>query len=200
MIAGMIATVARWLTGARAHWRGCGPDSRLRIYFANHTSNLDFVLLWSALPRALRLHTRPVAARDYWRGGMIREFLARQVFNAVLIERHRVTRENNPLRPMLDALGAGESLIIFPEGTRHPDGQIDEFKPGLYHLAKTCPEVEFVPVFIENLNRVLPKGEILPVPILCSVNFGTPLALAPRETKGDFLARARTALVSLKPT
>ena len=199
MIARCLAGVARVLTGARARWRGCAPEFRQRVYFANHTSNLDFVLLWAALPTPLRRVTRPVAAQDYWRGGITREFLARRVFRAVLIERRQVTKENNPLAPMLESLRAGESLIIFPEGTRQPDGEVGNFKPGLFHLAKACPEVEFVPVFIENLNRVLPKGEIFPVPILCSVNFGTPLRLAEGEGKAAFLDRARAALLNLKP-
>ena len=199
MIAGCIAGFARLLTGARARWRGCGPETRQRVYFANHTSNLDFVLLWAALPSSLRKVTRPVAAQDYWRGGLLREFLARHVFRAVLIERRTVTKANNPLAPMLEALGAGDSLIIFPEGTRHSNACVGEFKPGLFHLAKASPSVQFVPVYIENLNRVLPKGEILPVPILCSVSFGAPMQWDAAEGKMDFLARARAALVALKP-
>lgn len=199
MIGSVLARMTRLLTGARARWMGCIPEPRQRVFFANHTSNLDFVLLWAALPGPIRRITRPVAAQDYWRGGMVREYLASQVFRAVLIERKNVTRDNNPLAPMLESLAAGESLIIFPEGTRHPDGQVSDFKPGIFHLAKACPEVEFVPVYIENLNRVLPKGEILPVPILCSVNFGAPLARIEGESKCDFLARARAALLELNP-
>lgn len=198
MIGTLVASVTRLLTGARAHWRGCAPEPVQRVYFANHASNLDFVLLWASLPSALRRRARPVAAQDYWRGPL-RGWLAGRVFRAVLIERRQVTRQSNPLRPMLDALAAGESLIIFPEGTRNPGGEVGEFKPGLFHLAKARPEAEFVPVFIENLNRVLPKGEVLPVPILCSVNFGAPLRLADTETKPQFLTRAREALISLRP-
>ncbi|MEO6787961.1 MAG: lysophospholipid acyltransferase family protein [Chthoniobacteraceae bacterium] len=198
MIAGIVASLARLLTGAHAHWRGCAPEPAQRVYFANHTSNLDFVLLWASLPSALRRCTRPVGARDYWRGP-VRGFLAGRVFRAVLIERRQVTKDCNPLVPMLGALASGESLIIFPEGTRNPDGEVGEFKPGLFHLAKARRDVEFVPVFIENLNRVLPKGEVLPVPILCSVNFGTPLHLAEAESKPQFLTRAREALLSLRP-
>lgn len=198
MIARALAFFTRLLTGGTPRWRGCLPEQKQRIYFANHTSNLDLVLLWSALPSNIRCRTRPVGARDYWSFG-IRGMLAKDVFNAVLIERKQVTRSSNPLAPMLDALRAGDSLIIFPEGTRGPGAEIAEFKPGLYHLAKGHPGIEFVPVFIENLSRVLPKGEILPVPILCSVNFGTPLHLEPGESKPDFLTRARAAIVSLQP-
>jgi len=197
MIAACIAHAAKLLTGARAHWVGCAPDGKLRIYFANHTSNLDFVLLWAALPRHIRVATRPVAAHDYWTASPLRLAMAQRVFNAVLIERKKVTRANNPLEPMLAALGAGNSLIIFPEGGRMAGDGIGEFRGGLFHLAKQVPDIECVPVFIENLNRVMPKGEFLPIPILCSVTFGTPLHPLPAETKPAFLARAREALLEL---
>ena len=198
MTASCIAWFTRALTGVRARWHGCAPVAEHRVYFANHTSNLDFVLLWASLPSELRRKTRPVAARDYWKGG-VREWLAARVFRAVLIERRTVTRENNPLKPMLDTLAGGASLIIFPEGTRNPDGEVNPFRPGLFHIARALPEIALVPVFIENLNRVLPKGEILPVPMLCSVSFGEPLHLTPGETKPDFLTRARDAMLALRP-
>jgi len=199
MIASAVAFFARLFTGARAHWRGCAPCSRQRIYFANHTSNLDFVLLWSSFPPEMRRQTRPIAAHDYWTGSSARRWIAAKVFRAVLIERKKVTRENNPIGSMLAALSEGSSLILFPEGTRCPDGVMTDFKPGLYHLAKERPDVELVPVFIDNLNRVLPKGEILPVPLLCSVTFGEPIALLPDESKVDFVARARASVLQLRP-
>ncbi len=198
MTASFLAWVARILTGARARWQGSAPVADQRVYFANHTSNLDFVLLWASLPDELRRKTRPIAARDYWKGGL-REWLASRVFRAVLIERRTVTRDSNPLTPMLDTLRGGESLIIFPEGTRNPDGEVNPFRPGLFHIAKALPKIQLVPVFIENLNRVLPKGEILPVPMLCSVTFGEPLRLAQGEMKPDFLTRARDAMLGLRP-
>lgn len=198
MMGRLLAFIARVFTGAMPRWRGCGPEPKLRVYFANHSSNLDFVLLWASLPTEIRGQTRPVAAHDYWTGSRLRLWLAGSVFRAVLIERKNVTRENNPLTPMCAALRSGESLIIFPEGGRNPSGDIGEFKPGLHHIAREMPEAELVPVYIENLSRVLPKGEFLPVPILCSVHFGAPLHLEPGETKRDFLVRARDAVVALR--
>lgn len=191
--------LARLITGATAHWQGSQPSSRQRIYFANHSSNLDFVLLWASLPEELRARTRPVAGQDYWRAGPVRRWLSRDVFNAVLIERKSVTRATNPLVPMLAALEAGDSLIIFPEGTRSPDGEIGPFKGGLYHLAKQYPAAELVPVYIQNLNRVLPKGEVLPVPIVCTVTFGEPLPPGSVEPREAFLDLARQSLIRLKP-
>lgn len=198
MIGACFASAVRLLTGAKSRWVGCDPSNKQRVYFANHTSNLDFVLLWAALPAALRAKTRPVAAHDYWTQGSIRMLLANKVFRAVLIERKRVTRANNPLQPMLSALEEGCSLIIFPEGGRQ-ESKPGEFKSGIYHLAKARPSLEFVPVFIENLNRVLPKGEVLPIPILCSVRFGSPLLLSEAEEKSVFITRARNAMLQLAP-
>ena len=198
MIGHLAAAAVRLLTGAKCRWLGCQPSPVQRVYFANHTSNLDFVLLWASLPPEIRAKTRPVAAHDYWTRSGLRLFFARKVFRAVLIERKQVTRANNPLEPMLKALSEGASLIIFPEGGRQ-EANPGQFKPGIYHLAKARPQLEFVPVYIENLNRVLPKGEVLPVPILCSLRFGTPLALAEGEDKAAFMTRARDAMLSLVP-
>jgi 1-acyl-sn-glycerol-3-phosphate acyltransferase len=200
MIGSALASAIRLFTGAKAQWLGCAPaHTKPRVYFANHTSNLDFVLLWSALPKSLRQQTRPAAALDYWSAGKLRPWIARDVFRAVLIERKNVTRQNNPIEQLLAVLQEGQSVIIFPEGTRHVSntGEMTEFKSGLYHLAKSRPDVEFVPVYLENLNRVLPKGELLPVPMLCSVRFGQPLELIPEETKIPFLQRARSAVAQL---
>ena len=200
MIASFIAAGLRLFTGARARgaaaaWAGDGP----RVFFANHTSNLDFVALWAVLPPELRRRTRPAAARDYWLGGPLRRWLAERVFRAVLIERKQVTRANNPLEQMLPVLEAGECLIIFPEGGRFEGAELAPFKSGLFHLAQRCPAARLVPVYIENLNRVLPKGEVLAVPVLCAVNFGEPLRLEEGETREAFLQRAREAVRALGP-
>jgi len=197
MITTLLAQGVRLFTGAQARWVGCVPDPRQRIYFANHTSHLDLVLLWAALPTPIRRRTRPVAARDYWEKGKIRRIMAENHFRAILIDRSNITKSNNPMGPLLAALAAGDSLIVFPEGSRGPGPEVGEFKGGLYHLAKSQPEVECVPVYIENLNRVMPKGEFLPIPILCSVCFGAPLHPLPEEGKPEFLKRAREAVVRL---
>ncbi|HEX8678631.1 MAG TPA: lysophospholipid acyltransferase family protein [Chthoniobacterales bacterium] len=199
MIGSFAATAVRLLTGAKSRWLGCEPSDAQRVYFANHTSNLDFVLLWAALPPDCRAKTRPVAAHDYWTRNKLRLYFANEVFRAVLIERQRVTRANNPLQPMLSALAEGASLIIFPEGGRQ-DGKPVEFKSGIYHLAKAQPGLEFVPVYIDNLSRVLPKGEVLPVPMLCGVHFGAPLSLGEGEEKNAFMTRARDAMLRLAPS
>jgi 1-acyl-sn-glycerol-3-phosphate acyltransferase len=193
-----VTAFARLWTGVRPDWRGALPDMRQRIYFANHASHGDFVLIWSVLPKEIRDRTRPVAGADYWRKGRLRTFLGERVFRAVLIEREAANRTEDPIARMAAALDAGDSLILFPEGTRNTTDQVLlPFRSGLYNLALARPGVELVPTWIDNLSRVLPKGEVLPLPILCSVAFGAPLTLAEGEERKAFLERARNALLAL---
>lgn len=191
---------ARALTGVRPNWKGCAPQDVQRIYFGNHSSHGDFVLIWTSLPRRIRAKTRPVAGSDYWLKGMLRTFIARRVLNAVLIDRVAATRDEDPIALMSKAVDDGSSLILFPEGTRNTTEEILlPFKSGIFHLATARPTLEFVPVWIENLNRVMPKGEVIPVPLLCTTTFGEPLRLAEGETKNAFVERARNALLALAP-
>ncbi len=195
-----IVLFARFLTAVRAIWAGLDPVPGQRVYFANHTSNGDFILLWSVLPPRLREETRPVAALDYWLKTPLRAFVGREVFRAVLIDRRPEARTADPVAQMAEALDDGASLILFPEGQRNAsDAPLLPFKSGLYHLARARPGVDLVPVWIENLNRVMPKGEIVPVPLLCTVTFGAPLHLAEGEEKAAFLDRASLALLALRP-
>lgn len=194
----LLAFIARLITGAQGHWKGCPPKAEQRIYFANHQSHLDWVLIWAALPRELRTTTRPIAARDYWTAGRFKHWITREVFNAVYVSRER-TADQDPLEPLIAALKNGDSLVIFPEGTRSNKGAPQAFKSGLYHLALQFPQVQLIPAWIDNVQRVMPKGEVVPVPILCTVTFGAPLALAEGEDKRQFLERARNAVVALQP-
>lgn len=194
MIGWLIRGATRFLVGGHARWQGCAPDPRQRIYFANHSSHLDTVILWAALPPELRATTHPVAALDYWGKGPVRRYIATRVLNAVLIDR---TARRDPLAALNAVLDRGHSLILFPEGTRHSDPQPGPFKGGLQHLAEAYPDVELVPVYLTNLARAYPKGAILPAPIMCTATFGTPLPPVTGEAKPDFLARARAAVCAL---
>jgi 1-acyl-sn-glycerol-3-phosphate acyltransferase len=194
----LLAFIARLVTGAQGHWQGCPPKAEQRIYFANHQSHLDWVLIWAALPNDLRAMTRPIAARDYWTAGRFKHWITREVFNAVYVARQR-TDDEDPLDPLFDALANGDSLVIFPEGTRSSKGEPQPFKSGLYHLAERFPAVQLIPAWIDNVQRVMPKGEVVPVPILCTVTFGPPMTLAPGEEKRAFLERARAAVIAQRP-
>ena len=193
----MLVWLTRLVTGVQVRWAGCDPDERQRLYYANHTSHLDTMVIWSALPRHLRSRTSPVAAEDYWAKNALRRFLAKDVFHAVLIKRGGVNAGREALTRISEALGQGTSVIFFPEGTRGDGATVGAMKAGLYHIAKDHPGLELVPVYLQNLNRILPKGEILPVPLLGTATFGAPLPHMSDETREGFLERAKASLVEL---
>lgn len=195
----LLAALARLITGAQGHWKGCPPMAEQRIYFANHQSHFDWVLIWAALPSELRAQTRPIAARDYWTSSPLKAWITSAVFNAIYVSRTRSTPDEDPLEPLVEALRQGDSLVIFPEGTRSNKGEPQVFKAGMYHLAEQFPQVKLIPTWIDNVQRVMPKGEVVPVPILCTVTFGAPLHLQPGEDKRAFLERARAAVLAQQP-
>ena len=201
-----IVVFSRLLTGVRPQWTGTAPLPVPTLYFANHNSHADFVLLWASLPPELRARTRPVAGYDYWMVSPLRRFIGQDVFRALMIRRDGSGRPGqgdapDPVSQMAAVLRTGSSLIMFPEGTRNTgdDQVLLPFRSGLYHLARACPEVRLVPVWIENLKRVLPKGTLVPIPLACTVRFGAPVAPAQEEDKNTFIARARDALLDLRP-
>ncbi|WP_423235719.1 lysophospholipid acyltransferase family protein [Amphibiibacter pelophylacis] len=192
----LLGAILRLVTSAQGHWQGCPPSAEQRIYFANHQSHVDWVLIWATLPADLRQRTRPIAARDYWQASRLRHWLTREVFNAVYVNRQR-TDDQDPLEPLVEALHGGDSIVIFPEGTRGHAVVPQAFKSGLFHLAQAFPQVPLVPVWMSNVQKVLPKNEVVPVPMLCVATYGTPLQLEPDEEKAAFLARTRQALLDL---
>jgi len=232
----LLLGLVRLLTGAQARWHGCPPKAEQRIYFANHQSHADLVMIWAALPEELRSITRPIAARDYWTKSPFRQWITTAVFNAIYVERQAATPptapaaavvadsaqpggpdpaneappppspealraalpEGDPLAPLVRALESGDSIIIFPEGTRGHGDDPQPFKSGLFRLAQMFPQVVLVPAWINNVQRVIPKGEVVPVPILCSVTFGAPIQLEPGEERRPFLDRARRAVMALR--
>jgi 1-acyl-sn-glycerol-3-phosphate acyltransferase len=197
LTAPFLALIAKLVSGTRVRWIDAQPDTCQRVYFANHTSHLDALVLWSCLPRDVRAVTRAVAARDYWEGGPVRRHIARS-FNVLLIDRENIKVHQSPVEMMIREIGKRYSLIVFPEGGRNEGEDMGEFKSGLYYLAKKRPDLELVPVYMENLSRVLPRGEVLPVPLLSCITFGPPMWLEAGEPKVNFLNRARQAVRRLK--
>lgn len=193
-----IVLLAKLFSGFTVRWIECQPETSQRIYFANHTSHLDAVLLWSALPRHLRKITRPVAAKDYWAKGWLKPHMANS-FNALLVDRKEIKVHKSPIDIMLQQMGDVYSLIIFPEGGRAAgDEEMGTFKSGLFYMAKKRPDLELVPVYIDNVNRILPRGEVLPVPLLSCITIGAPIFLEAGEPKTEFLRRARESVLKLK--
>jgi len=193
----VLVGIAKLFSGATLRWVDCQPDTCQRIYFANHTSHLDALILWASLPRQIRSLTRPVAAKDYWVRGPIRRYMA-SVFNALLIDREKISVRNSPINMMINEIGDKYSLIVFPEGGRNTSPEMKDFKSGIYYLSKKRPDLELVPVYLNNMNRIMPKGEFLPVPLMSCITVGPPMWLEPGESKNHFLERARNEIIKLQ--
>ena len=193
----LLVIVAKLLSGYSVRWLDCQPDTCQRVYFANHTSHLDALVLWASLPNDVRTLTRPVAAKDYWEGGPVRRHVAAS-FNALLIDRKEIKVHQSPVDLMIREMGNTFSLIVFPEGGRNSSDEMGRFKSGLYYLAKKRPDLELVPVYLDNMNRILPRGEVLPVPLLSCITIGEPIWLENGEGKAEFLRRARQSIIDIR--
>jgi len=194
-----LIVLARMISGSTVLWYESQPDdSCQRVYFANHTSHLDALVIWAALPSVIREKTRMVAAQDYWDAGPIRRYISRSLLKAVLIERENVSLKNTPIKVMAEEMKDEYSLILFPEGGRSQDGMLGEFKSGLYYLCRRRPDLELIPIYLNNLNSIMPRGKALPVPMLSRVIFGPPMWLEMDERKESFLERTRNAILKLK--
>lgn len=202
IVGNSIAMFAKFITAVRADWQGIEPVARQRVYFANHVSNADMPMIWSCMPPHIRRTVRPVAAADYWLKNRLRAFVGPEVFNCVLVDRRPEARTagEDPMRAILDALDAGSSLIIFPEGNRNmSDDPLLPFKAGLFNMGLARPEIDLVPTWIANVTEIMPKGEVIPLPLICTVTFGAPIHVEAGETKTAFLKRASDALLALAP-
>jgi 1-acyl-sn-glycerol-3-phosphate acyltransferase len=143
------------------------------VLVANHSSHLDTVSLLSLFPLGRLRYVRPVAAADYFERNRFVSVLSRTLFNILPIARKNITTDNNPLRRMKAALDRGESLIIFPEGTRGSGDEVGQFRSGVAHLLEKTPNLPVIPAYLLNMGRSLPKGEFIPVPFFCEVRIGT---------------------------
>ena len=194
----LLLFIANFLSRAKVTWHDCQPDTCQRIYFANHSSHLDAIVVWASLPDYVRDKTRMIAAKDYWEAGPIRRYISKRLFNAILIDRENVSIKNTPVKVMIDEIKNIYSIVMFPEGGRSSGETIGEFKSGLYHMSKKRPDLELIPVYLDNMSRILPRGKTLPVPMLSRVVFGPPIWLEEGEKKDDFLKRARQAVLNLR--
>jgi 1-acyl-sn-glycerol-3-phosphate acyltransferase len=182
--------------GLRVRGREHLPGSDPFILVANHSSHLDTAALLSLFPVSRLRRIRPCAAADYFERTRTIAFLSRTLFNILPIHRGQPRGEEHPVRRMREALERGESLLLFPEGTRGRGPEMAPFKPGIACLVEQLPQVPVVPAYLVNMGRALPKGEFLPVPFFCEVHIGAPLRLA--GTREEILGALRAAVEALR--
>ena len=172
-------------------------DSDQFIIVANHNSHFDTIAIMAALPSEKRKNTCAVAAGDYFGKTSFSGSLMQLFFNAILINRNRKEGEPSSLEVLDQKLKEGKSLIIFPEGSRGEPGSIRDFKKGVAILLKDNPTVPFIPVYLDGFGRVLPKGKMLVVPLICKVRFGLPL-FTKNESVESNLEEVKKSVLELK--
>jgi 1-acyl-sn-glycerol-3-phosphate acyltransferase len=170
------------------------PEAGPALLVANHNSHLDTLALMTLLPLRLLPKVRPVAALDYFLSNPALAWFALNIIGIVPLSR-RPPRGADPLAGCAEALGRGDILILFPEGSRGEPERMAKFKTGVARLAERFPEAPVVPVFLHGLGKALPKGEIWLVPFFCDVFVGQ--ALAPFRERGAFMAELEDAMARL---
>lgn len=166
------------------------------VIVSNHNSHIDTMALLSALSSSQLAKTHPVAAGDYFGQSKVRAFFTRFFVNAILIPRTVKKGEQNPIRVMSEILKKGDSLILFPEGSRGEPEKMQEFKKGIGLLMKMNPDVAYIPVFMKGMGKVLPRGERLLVPFDTYVCFGEP-AICKSDDVEEIVSEIEKAICDL---
>lgn len=151
------------------------PLEKPCIIAANHNSHLDTLILLSLFPNSQLKRVRPVAAADYFMKNKLTAWCSKNFIGIIPLKRKITATHSHPLAEVYQALEQGESIIIFPEGSRGEPEELAPFKKGIAHLAKDFPQIPIVPVCIRGAGKVLPKGEALLVPFGLDVNIASPL-------------------------
>ena len=174
------------------------PRKGPAILVANHNSHIDTLVLMCLFTTARLLKVNPVAAEDYFFNTRFRSFLFKTLLGAIAIKRHRTGFSKEDIFAEINrSLENGHILIIYPEGTRSMNSEIQEFKTGVAHLARSHPGVPVVPVFINGPDRIMPKYDSLPVPFICDVYVGEPMRIG-ADTKREFTGKIYREVLQLK--
>src|SRR5256712_2608344 len=167
---------------------------RLVISAATHSSHADTSLILHALSDRARDRTVVAAAADYWfkrplLGNLVSLFLNTFPFS-------RTGGAQAQLNASSRLLKSGWNLVLFPEGSRSPDGRIQEFKPGVGHLANETG-TPVVPLHIRGAYQIMPRGQSLPLPAPARVRIGKPMSPQAKEGSREFTARVEKAVRAL---
>ena len=136
------------------------PANGAFLVAANHTSHLDVGLVKIAL-RDEGTKLASLAARDYFFDNPWKRAWFGNFTNLVPIQRRGSLKES--LHTAVRTLELGYHLLIFPEGTRSPDGELQEFKPAIAYLSFAAG-ADILPVYLEGTHEAMPKGAFLPDP------------------------------------
>lgn len=169
------------------------------IIAANHNSHADAVTLMTAVPTNKLANTHPIAAADYFGKNKFTSFISWLFINVKLIPRKKSSDEDNdnPINIMDELLKKKKSIIIFPEGSRGKPGKLSPFKKGIGILSEKNQNVPIIPVYLEGISRVLPKGNKIILPSLTKIYFGEAIHITD-ESAEEIVERVEKAIHRLK--
>jgi len=169
------------------------------VLASNHNSHADAVTLMSAIPPKMLAKTFPVAAADYFGRNKFISFISWLFLNLILIPRKRASEagEKDPIQIMDDALKNGKSLILFPEGSRGEAGKLQTFKKGIGILMERNRKIPIIPIYMEGIGRVLPKGNKIMLPSLTKIYVGDPIYIH-EESAEEITAIVEKRVLELK--
>jgi 1-acyl-sn-glycerol-3-phosphate acyltransferase len=188
----LVLVLARWwargvLASAgvqlRVHARVPLDPKRPYVFMANHLSTVD---IWAVLV-AIPVQFRFIAKKQL--GGIPLFGWAMRAGRFIFIDRQNPALARRSIDEAARRIGAGQSVVIFPEGTRSRDGRLGPFKKGGFHLA-TSSGAAIVPVAISGSRELMPRGSLLIRPGVASIEVGAPIATAGRQ------GQDKTALVT----
>ena len=189
----------RFIIGVKYVNRGVLKSHNQYMLIANHNSHLDSLAIMSAMPSAKVHRVHPIAAEDFFGDKTIKEFMMKHFVNAILIPRKRPEKPSDPdaLQIMSDLLTKGDSIILYPEGTRGDPGVMQDFKKGIALIVQRHPDVPVVPIFLDGLHKSMPKGVSLFLPSNSKLYVGEPIEFKSLETK-DILEDSLEAILNAK--
>lgn len=166
------------------------------VVVANHNSHLDTAVLLASFPTSRIDRVRPLAAADYFLRNRLLAWFTTRIVGILPVNRHSAG-DADPLLGASQALAAGSTLVMFPEGSRGEPGVFGDLRSGVARLARLHPEVPVIPVWLDGCERSMPKGSRLARPVRCSATVGRALFIRPGESTAEFLIRLRSAMVTL---
>lgn len=173
-------------------------DKEPSIIVANHNSHIDTLLLMSLFTCSQILKIHPVAAADYFCNTKFKTFVFTKLLGIIPIQRKvRKAKEEEIFKDINETLRKGETIIIYPEGTRGETNELAKFKSGVAHIARMNPGIPVIPIFINGPDKILPKTDFMWVPFISDVYVGDKMYWDDTTTK-EFTDKIRYAVGELK--
>jgi len=169
------------------------PPAGPYVVISSHTSHLDGPAIALALPHPVYFVIKKELAQiPLWGHAALK-------IGFIAVDRSDSEQARREMARAIDAIRAGRRVLVFPEGTRSPDGHLHAFKKGGFHLAVDA-QVPILPVAVNGSYRLFPKGAPAARPGRIEVAIGEPIPTAglTKDDVGALLEKTREAVLGLR--